>query len=315
MDVRRAPRPAPAPGVPSRGDGRPRGLMGRAARAETQVVAADAPARPAAPPDLGALLAHAVERKASDLHLKVPARPIVRVNGELEQVPGTGALTGDDTLRFARGAARGPGRQARGVRGDGGDRPVARPRGPRPLPREHLPPARLDLDRPARRALQGDERRGPPAAAGRRDAGRRGARDRAGDRHDRLRQEHDARGDDRPDQPDVPQARGDDRGPDRDAPRGPRVADQPARGGPGHRVVRHRAAPRAAAGPRRDHDRRDPRPGHDGDRPERRGDRPPGAVHDAHAGRHRDGEPRDRLLPAPPAAAGAGDARRARCAG
>ncbi len=76
--------------------------MRRAARAETQVVAADASARPTAPPDLGALLTHAVERGASDLHLKVPSRPIVRVNGELEQVPGTAPLAGDDTLRFAR---------------------------------------------------------------------------------------------------------------------------------------------------------------------------------------------------------------------
>jgi twitching motility protein PilT len=81
--------------------------MGAAPRAETQVVAADAPARPAAPPDLGALLVHAVERKASDLHLKVPARPIVRVNGELEQVPGTDVLTGDDTMRFAEELLRG----------------------------------------------------------------------------------------------------------------------------------------------------------------------------------------------------------------
>ncbi|MGE0026461.1 MAG: type IV pilus twitching motility protein PilT [Thermoleophilia bacterium] len=63
---------------------------------------ADASARPATAPDLGALLAHAVERKASDLHLKVPARPIVRVNGQLEQVPDTAVLAAEDTLRFAR---------------------------------------------------------------------------------------------------------------------------------------------------------------------------------------------------------------------
>jgi twitching motility protein PilT len=76
--------------------------MGPAPIAETGFVAADASARPATTPDLGALLAHAVERKASDLHLKVPARPIVRVNGQLEQVPDTAVLSGDDTLRFAR---------------------------------------------------------------------------------------------------------------------------------------------------------------------------------------------------------------------
>ena len=88
------------------------------------------------------------------------------------------------------------------------------------------------------------------------------------------------------------------------------LADQPARGRPRHRLLLQRPAARAAAGPRRDHDRGDPRPGHDGDRPQRRRDRPPGALDDAHPGRHRDGQPRDRLLPAAPAAAGAGHARR-----
>jgi twitching motility protein PilT len=73
--------------------------MPRAPPADTDDVAADA--RPAVPPDLKALLVHAVECRASDLHLKVPSRPIVRVHGELEQVPGTAPLTGQDTLRFA----------------------------------------------------------------------------------------------------------------------------------------------------------------------------------------------------------------------
>ncbi|HMN98081.1 MAG TPA: type IV pilus twitching motility protein PilT [Miltoncostaeaceae bacterium] len=63
---------------------------------------ADASARPVTAPELGALLAHAIERKASDLHLKVPARPIVRVNGRLEQVPDSPVLAAEDTLRFAR---------------------------------------------------------------------------------------------------------------------------------------------------------------------------------------------------------------------
>ena len=52
-------------------------------------------------PELGALLAHAVERGASDLHLKVPSRPIVRVHGSLLQVPGYGPLAAEDTERFA----------------------------------------------------------------------------------------------------------------------------------------------------------------------------------------------------------------------
>jgi twitching motility protein PilT len=79
--------------------------MPRPPRADTGVVAADA--RPAIPPDLKALLVHAVERGASDLHLKVPSRPIVRVHGELEQVPGTEPLTSEDTFRFAEELLRG----------------------------------------------------------------------------------------------------------------------------------------------------------------------------------------------------------------
>ncbi len=59
------------------------------------------PGSPHESPDLGALLAHAIERGASDLHLKVPARPIVRVNGALAQVPGFAALRSVDTERFA----------------------------------------------------------------------------------------------------------------------------------------------------------------------------------------------------------------------
>ena len=69
--------------------------------AEKDRVSADASAPPAGPPDLGALLAYAIERRASDLHLKVPARPIVRVHGDLEQVPGGRPLSAADTARFA----------------------------------------------------------------------------------------------------------------------------------------------------------------------------------------------------------------------
>ena len=74
--------------------------MGPRPSAETMIVTASHSSRPE-PPDLLALLAHAVERGASDLHLKVPSRPIVRVNGNLTPVPGTGALRPEDTERFA----------------------------------------------------------------------------------------------------------------------------------------------------------------------------------------------------------------------
>ena len=69
--------------------------------ADTYVVSASSSTRPAGPPDLGALLAHAVERGGSDLHLKVPSRPIVRVNGSLSQIPGYEPLEAKDTERFA----------------------------------------------------------------------------------------------------------------------------------------------------------------------------------------------------------------------
>jgi twitching motility protein PilT len=62
---------------------------------------------PTDPPDLGALLAHAVERGGSDLHLKVPSRPIVRINGVLAQIPGYEILRPEDTARFAAELLRG----------------------------------------------------------------------------------------------------------------------------------------------------------------------------------------------------------------
>ena len=75
--------------------------------AETVSVSQSAPSLPSGPPELRALLAHAVERGASDLHLKVPARPIVRINGSLIQVPGYGVLAAEDTERFADELLRG----------------------------------------------------------------------------------------------------------------------------------------------------------------------------------------------------------------
>ncbi len=66
--------------------------------------------------------------------------------------------------------------QAGGVRRLRRDRPLPHARGARALPRQHLPPARLDQHRAARRALQGALGRGPGAAAGGRAPRRRGAR-------------------------------------------------------------------------------------------------------------------------------------------
>ena len=73
---------------------------------------------------------------------------------------------------------------------------------------------------------------------------------------------------------------------------------QPARGGPGHDVVRGRAEARAAAGPRHHPRRRDARPRDDRDRAHRGRDGPPRLRHPAHQlGRH-DHRPHHRRVPA-----------------
>ena len=75
--------------------------------AEEENVSASPSPAPGGPPDLGALLAYAVEHGGSDLHLKVPARPIVRINGVLTQVPGYPVLDSEDTRRFAEELLKG----------------------------------------------------------------------------------------------------------------------------------------------------------------------------------------------------------------
>ena len=130
------------------------------------------------------------------------------------------------------------------------------------------------------------------------------------DRPDRIGQDHDARRDDRLSERDEGRAHRHDRGPDRGAAQGRARVDQPARDRPGHHRLPVRAASRVATGPRCDPDRRDAR---HRDRPRRaagRRNRSPRAVDAAYAGRHRDGQPRDRLLPAASAEAGAAHARR-----
>jgi twitching motility protein PilT len=58
--------------------------------------------------DLHAALHHLVEVGASDLHLKVPARPSMRVDGELQPIPGTVELTQQDTEGAVRLMLRDP---------------------------------------------------------------------------------------------------------------------------------------------------------------------------------------------------------------
>jgi len=47
-------------------------------------------------------LRYVVENEGSDLHMKVPSRPMARVHGRLEPVPGTEELTPEDTERTFR---------------------------------------------------------------------------------------------------------------------------------------------------------------------------------------------------------------------
>jgi twitching motility protein PilT len=51
--------------------------------------------------ELNHLLAEAVQRGASDLHIKAGANPFVRIAGELTGLPGTSKLTQEETLRLA----------------------------------------------------------------------------------------------------------------------------------------------------------------------------------------------------------------------
>jgi twitching motility protein PilT len=49
--------------------------------------------------DIDAALRYVVEREGSDLHLKVPAPPMARVDGVLRPLEGAEPLTPDDTER------------------------------------------------------------------------------------------------------------------------------------------------------------------------------------------------------------------------
>ena len=129
-------------------------------------------------------------------------------------------------------------------------------------------------------------------------------------RRDRRRQDDDARLDARPHQPHAAAAHRHDRGSDRDPPLRRELHRQPARGRARHRLVQPGAATRAAAGPRHHPDRRAPRRRDGGDGAPGGRVRPPRAVDDAHARRGRDGRAHGRVLPGGEAGAGALDPRR-----
>ena len=52
--------------------------------------------------DIDAALMRLIELEGSDLHLKVPARPIIRRHGKLETLEGSEQLRAEDTERILR---------------------------------------------------------------------------------------------------------------------------------------------------------------------------------------------------------------------
>ena len=131
------------------------------------------------------------------------------------------------------------------------------------------------------------------------------ARPGAGHGRDRVGQVDRARGDDQPHQHHAARQHHHDRRPDRvPAPRQP-GQHLAARGGERHPLVRVGAATRAAAGPRRDSDRRNPRHGNAGHGAQGRRHRTPGVLDPAHHRRHPVHQPRDLVLPPAPARRGA----------
>ena len=259
--------------------------------------------------DIDAALRYVVEREGSDLHVKVASPPMARIHGALRPIEGSEPLTrarrprrrsstSSPTQRCSRSsptrARRTSPTRSAGCRGSAS-----------------TPSASAASVSIACRAIPFQVRTiddlGP--ARGDPHARRAAARDRPADRHDRLGQVDDAGGDDRPHQLEPLAAHRHPRGPDRvPAPR-QALDHQPARGRPGHRELRPRDAQGAAPGPGRDPDRRDARRGDGPHRARGRRDRPPRALHAPHPGRVGDDQPDHRLLPAPPPAAGAGDAR------
>ena len=91
--------------------------------------------------DIDACLRHLVQAGGSDLHLKVPSPPLIRLDGELVPVPGTEPLTPQDTEHAVFQMLQDKDKLA-GVRRGPRGRLRVRHRGHRPLPRQRLPPAR-----------------------------------------------------------------------------------------------------------------------------------------------------------------------------
>ena len=226
------------------------------------------------------LLKIAVERKASDLHLKVGAHPIIRVDGELIPLVDLKRLMQEDTIAMAFSIMSSRQKEkfknnfeidiAYSVPGLGRFRcNIFQQRGTVGLVCRVIP-ARI-LDDP----------RAPPAAGHREDL-RGDARARPRDRDDRVGQVDDAGRDDRLHQRDPLRAHHDDRGPGRVPPPRQEVDRQPARAGGRHALVRGGDPVGAPPGPRRHPRRRNARLRDGRDGPPRGRDRPPRHVDPPH---------------------------------
>ena len=260
--------------------------------------------------DLDHALRYLIAAEGSDLHLKVPSYPLIRLHGHLEPIPGTERLYPEDTEQaLQRDAARRG--QARGVPRRERGRLLLLGRGPRPLPRQRVPPARLDLGRHARHPGHDQVRRRARAARRRRPSwpseergiilltgttgsGKSTTLAAMIDHMNRTMHKHIVTIED----------------PIEFLHRDRNSIINQREVGAGHGVLQARAAPRAAPGPGRDPGRRDARRGDGAHRAVRGRDRPPRALHAAHGRRAGDRQPHHRLLPAPSAAAGARDDRR-----
>ncbi len=86
------------------------------------------------------LLKIAVERKASDLHLKVGGHPVIRIDGELIPLAELKRLMQEDTIAMAFSIMNA--RQKQQLQGEARARHRLLGAGARPLPLQRLPAAR-----------------------------------------------------------------------------------------------------------------------------------------------------------------------------
>ncbi len=102
--------------------------------------------------DIDSALSTLVEREGSDLHVKVDSPPILRVHGQLSYLEGHPPLTAEDTEKAFHDIAEV--RSLTEFEEDGEADYSYAISGRRPLPRQHLQAARLDLDRLSRHPLR-----------------------------------------------------------------------------------------------------------------------------------------------------------------